>query len=528
MVGNSTEQNARVRSPLAALQMFTAAIRPNRFQFSLQIVLVIMIGALVSICKLTQGYMTWSDKNGNGTQDWEDEKGEFLVDGTLRSTQFLVAFGLSKAITNFIVGITCDIYGRKPVMIVGWVFGLVIPIMVIFASSWEVVVASNVFLGIQQGLCWSLTIFMMVDYAGAENRGLAVGLNETMGYTAIAIFTKVSAAIINEDSRADINYRTDNYYIAISLVVAGLLISVFLMRDTIALVKYEGTIVRPSPASRALDMGTGAHTKGDYACMTYKAFIQCTFLNRSLMACCQAGLMINFTTAFAWGIMTKWLKDYGNAPRWTAFSKDDAADIILAYGLAKGVLQFVFGFGSDRIGRKVPIVGGLLTVCASMLVFYIIGELVDGQETARSAFIFAAFLLGLGTAMMYPNVIAAACEHSSPSWRASAMGTYRFWRDSGYWIGGLTLGAIADASNVSTAIITMAVLCAVSAVLFFVLYREKVEAHIDMAELTRKAHGGYEERRETDNTPDSSQGDEGDNGEMVEAKVDQVEIAAQV
>lgn len=469
---------------------FFAAVRPNWPQFLLQMFFVVMVGAIVSICKLTQGYMTWSDTNENGIQDWETEKGEFEVDSASRATLFLIAFGVSKAVTNLIVGIASDVYGKKPVLLVGWLFGIAIPIMVMTSTSWDVIVASNVFLGIQQGLCWSLTIFAMVDYAGPQNRGFAVGINETLGYTSVAVFNKVAAALINEDSQADINYRNEPYYIIIAFIAAGAIFTLVFMKDTKPLVAREDVL---GGAPRSLEL---QHVKCQWpngrtrdVSVIRMSFLETTFMNPSLIVCCLAGLMINFTTAFAWGIMTKWLKSYGNGDKWAPYSKDDVADVLLAYSLAKGLLQFIFGFISDRVGRRIPVVGGLCIVAVAMIIFYVVGENVEGQEDAKNGFIVAAFLLGFGTSMMYPNVIAAVCEHADPSWRASAVGSYRFWRDSGYWIGGLILASITDAGNrdVASAVITTAVIIFVVALLFGLVYKENVQTPIDMKNLTETA-----------------------------------------
>lgn len=488
----SEKTNEREKDPMKALSDLAAVIRPHIAQFSFIALMVVFCGGTVSTCKLTQAFMTWTDKNENGRQDWDTEKGEFLVSSAAKSTQFLLAFGLAKSISNFVVGVSSDKFGKKPVMLVGWVLGLHISVMVFLAPNWGVVVASNVFLGMQQGICWSLTIFMFIDYCGPSNRGAAVGLNESIGYVSVAVFNKIAEAMINEDSASEYNYRREPYIMIFIFCLIGLLGTELFLDDTKWLIDAE---TEANKKAHAVEQGDSSE-KSDRVSIVWPsgrtkdlsvmrmAFVEASFLNPNLMCCCQAGLMINFITAFVWGILTKWLKDWGNEPNWAHFGKSDVADILLAYGLTKGFLQFFTGYLADRVGRKPLIIIGLWTAGLGMLVTYMVGEYVNGQENAKSWFIFSSFLLGLGTSLMYPNVIAAAAEHADPSWRASAVGTYRFWRDSGYWIGGLVLGAVADTSNIGTAVLFGCLLTFASGLSFLMFYTEMVEDKIDFAAIS--------------------------------------------
>jgi len=200
-----------------------------------------------------------------------------------------------------------------------------------------------------------------------------------------------------------------------------------------------------------------------------------------LQACCLAGLGINYMTTFAWGLGKTWYKKGGD--NWSGVSSDTADNITLTYDLTKGVLQFIFGFYSDRSHRRPLIIGGLCLNAVSLVIYALVGEFATSQSAAEDGFFFAAFLLGLGTAMMYAVVIAAVAESADPSWRASAVGSYRFWRDSGYAIGGLLLGYVSDQSGMRTAIVVSAFVMAAIAFVFFMFYEEVVESEVDMQAL---------------------------------------------
>lgn len=378
-----------------------------------------------------------------------------------------VFFGVGKAVFNFITGVTCDTLGRKYAVIIGWCCAIPMPFMVIYAESWWVVATSNIFLGMQQALVWSATIFIMIDYLGQENSGMAIGINETVGYTTVAIITEVAAALMDE------NYpRTTNYYVVIGIIFSALAISVLFLKESKGVaVKEEALRTKRDEIEVAAARDTQlvwASGRTSTIEVARSAFVYTSFINVSLITVCFSGLMINFISGFVWSLMKKWMAK-GEEGVWEKLDKQTIADVVLCYGLLKGLLQWFFGFAGDRFGRKYFISGGLL-ICTLGLVM--LGGVGTNESDPRVGFYFAALLLGFGTAMMYTNCLAAICDHADPSWRSSALGAYRFWRDLGYAIGALVTGAVADWVGIPWSIGFTAILTLLAGLLVFFFYEE--------------------------------------------------------
>mmetsp|Transcript_19589 Transcript_19589/g.44457 ORF Transcript_19589/g.44457 Transcript_19589/m.44457 type:complete len:401 (+) Transcript_19589:686-1888(+) len=354
------------------------------------------------------------------------------------------------------------------------------------AHVFEVTVWSNVLLGIMQGICWSLMIFYMVDYAGPANRALAVGLNETAGYTAVAVFGKVGPLIwAGDDAERERKAATIPFYAILAFCAAGLLVTATgVLRDNRAQVVAEQRVrfsklgvegyseeVRYTfPSGRSKDTGVFRF-----------AFVETSFLNNSLMACCLAGIAINYTTTFAWGLAKTWAgAGGGSQASWGPVDPEAVTNITFTYDLTKGLLQFLFGFYSDRFGRRQLVVGGLALISLGQIAYAVVGGTAATTAAAETGFFVCSFALGLGTAMMYAVVIAAVGESADPSWRSSAVGSYRFWRDCGYSIGGLLLGYATDQSSYLTAVVVTACFMAVVTVVFHVAYVESPEAELDI------------------------------------------------
>lgn len=425
-----------------------AKIQKNPFQFMLAVWLVMCVGACnkfflfpmpwiagQSECRkevLSPPFKTTSVASGTFTYTpaaWIQvknnctEKAEvftFVTEKFTLTTSNFVFFGITKAIFNFTVGVLSDIFGRKWAVVIGWVLSLPMPFMVLYANDWWTVATANIFLGIQQALVWSATIFIMIDYLGQEHSGTAVGINETIGYTVIAIVTEIAAAILDEH-----HPRRENYYVVLAIIGSSIVISTLFLKESKPLaVDEESKITGRSKETiekskeTSLVWPSGRKTQVEVA---RSAFIYTSFINMSLVSICFAGLMVNFITGFVWGLFTKWMKN-GQANRWKPLSKGDIANIVLCYGLFKGVLQFIFGFIGDRYGRKFVIIFGQLFNVLGLVVF--VGTGLD-ENDPRVGFFFGAIFLGLGTAMMYANNLAAVCDHSDPSWRSSALGAYR-------------------------------------------------------------------------------------------------------
>ena len=357
---------------------------------------------------------------------------------------FIVTFGFTKALTNLYAGRYADRIGRKPLLVAGWLIGLPIPLILMFAPAWGWIVAANVLLGINQGLCWSMTVVMKIDLVGPKQRGLAMGLNEFAGYAAVGIAAYASGALAQA-----YGLRPWPFALGIAASVIALALSVFVVRETHGHARFEGT-QRQAPVAAASSFRD--------------LFWRVSLRDRTLGAISQAGLVNNLNDGLGWGIL----------PLFLATAGLDVAAIALvaaAYPFTWGVLQAGTGALSDRLGRKWMIVSGMLLQAFAIAVF-----LMPRGELA--IWLFAAVALGAGTALVYPTLLAAIGDVVEPAIRASAVGIYRLWRDSGYAFGALIAGITADALGQSGAIAIVAGLTFVSGLL--VAFRMK-ETRYDLS-----------------------------------------------
>lgn len=340
---------------------------------------------------------------------------------------FIVAFGLTKPVANFLAGTLADRFGRKPVLIAGWLFGVPVPLLLIWAPSWGWVIFANVLLGVNQGLTWSTTVNMKIDLVGPARRGLAMGLNEASGYIAVAITALATGFIA-----ARWGLRPQPFFLGIAYAGLGLGLSAFFVRETHAHVRHEASI-HTGPAEKRLS--------------TAAVFRLTTFSEPALSSCSQAGLANNLNDGLAWGLLPIFFAAHGLSV---------AAIGVLAaiYPGIWGAGQLVTGALSDRIGRKWLIAGGMLVQALALALLAL--------STSFGAWAAEAALLGAGTAMVYPTLLAAIGDVAHPSWRASAVGVYRLWRDLGFAVGALIAGIVADLFNLQAAIWVVAVITAVS------------------------------------------------------------------
>ena len=391
-------------------------LRANAGQFALLVGLNALVGAMVGLERSVLPLI--------GKQD-------FGLRSNVAILAFVVAFGLSKALTNLAAGDLAERIGRKRVLVIGWAVALPVPLLIGLAASWWYVVAANLLLGASQGLAWSMTVVMKIDLAGPQRRGLALGLNEAAGYLGVA-----AAAFATGILAASYAPRTVVWVGAVVLVGAGLLISVFAVHDT-------GAHVAREQESLGDDTRARLHIGG--------AFARASFLDPVLRACSQAGLVNNLNDALAWGLAPLYLAAHGA-------SVEQIAAVAAVYPLVWGAGQIVTGWLSDHIGRKPLIVAGMVGQAGAL------GLLVGGNGAFGFA-LAAAILLGMGTAMVYPTLLAAVSDASQPHDRARVVGVYRFWRDFGFVLGALVAGLAADATSPSAAIATVAVLTAASGLL---------------------------------------------------------------
>src|SRR5205823_1681925 len=353
---------------------------------------------------------------------------DFGIASSAAVLSFIVAFGLAKALTNLAAGASAARLGRRRLLIAGWALALPVPLLIAVAPSWAWIVAANVLLGINQGLAWSMTVVMKIDLVGPQRRGLALGLNEAAGYGGVAVAAALSGWLAGEFVPRDVLVVAGA---AIALI--GFALSVFFVRDTAAHVAVE--------QSRQADADERAPSLRD-------AFRQASYGEPALRACSQAGLVNNLNDALAWGLVPLFLAAHGA----------DAAQIGLIAGLYPAVWgagQIWTGHWSDRVGRKPLIVAGMLVQSAALAL------LAASAGTVGVAAV-AAVLLGAGTALVYPTLIAAISDTVSPIARAPTVGVYRFWRDSGYVVGGLMSGLLADSLGYGGTIAVIAGLTAAS------------------------------------------------------------------
>ncbi len=354
----------------------------------------------------------------------------FGLQAATAALTYIVAFGVVKAVTNYVSGTLADRVGRKPLLVAGWLAGVPVPLLLIWAPNWGWVIVANVLLALNQGLAWTNLVNAMVDLAGPARRGLAVGLNEWAGYSGVAL-TALATGFIAQEA----GLRPAPFLLGIAYVALGLSLSGLVVRETHGHARHEG---------RQRSAAGGA----DQAVALRHVFVLASLRERALSACSQAGLVTNLKDGMAWGLL----------PLYYAAAGLPVAQIgILAavYPAVWGLLQLATGPLSDRAGRRALIVGGMAVQ----------GVAIAGIAALHgfAAWLALAALLGVGTAMVYPTLIAAIGDVAHPAWRASALGVYRFWRDLGFAVGALLAGAIADRAGYQAAIATVALLAFASA-----------------------------------------------------------------
>jgi MFS family permease len=371
---------------------------------------------------------------------------EFSLASASAVLSFIATFGVVKALTNFFAGRLSDLYGRKHILVAGWLVGLPVPFLVIWAPSWSWIIFANVLLGLNQGLAWSATLIMKMDLVGPKQRGLAMGLNEFAGYLAVAL-----AALGTGYLAQAYGLRPAPFYLGIACAGAGLALSLLFVRETRHHVALEAKDFAPP--------SVGAGHRAELS--TREIFARASWRDPALSSASQAGMVNNLNDGLAWGLF----------PLFFAAAGLDVAQIgILSftYPAVWGLLQLVTGALSDRWGRKWLIAGGMFVQGGALTAI----ALVRGFWP----WVGAAALLGAGTAMVYPTLLAAVADVAHPRWRASAVGIYRLWRDSGYVVGALLAGALADRFGMAWSIGGVALLTFASGVLVIVRMPETLRA----------------------------------------------------
>ncbi len=409
-------------------------LRENAAQFSLLVGVNAFVGAMVGLERSTLPLI--------GRHD-------FGIGSSAAVLSFIVAFGLAKAFTNLGAGALAERLGRKRLLVIGWAVALPVPLLVQVAPSWGWIVAANLFLGVNQGLAWSMTVVMKIDLVGPRRRGLALGLNEAAGYGGVAIAAALSGVLAASFAPRDVLVIA-----AAAIAVTAFAVSLRFVRDTGLHVRLEQSLEDPGG-------GGSAHS-------LKRAFREASYRRPELRACSQAGLVNNLNDALAWGLVPLFLAAHGAS----------AGDV----GLVAGIYPAVWGAGqiwtghwSDRVGRKPLIVAGMLVQAGALILLA-----ASGGRMGLAAL--AAALLGVGTALVYPTLIAAISDAVTPIARAPTVGIYRFWRDAGYVMGALIAGTVADAIGYGGAIGLVAGLTAASGL--WVLLDMPAKPHAPAGQLT--------------------------------------------
>ncbi len=365
---------------------------------------------------------------------------EFGLDRYTATLTFIAAFGIVKAATNFFAGTFSDRYGRKPVLVAGWLIGVPVPLLLMWAPAWSWVVFANVLLGVNQGLTWSTTVIMKIDLVGPERRGFAMGLNEAAGYGAVAITALATGWIAAEHG-----LRPAPFYLGLAFAALGLGLSTLAVQETRGHAHHEA-------ANHVASSATHHHglTNGEVFRLT-------SFSDRALSSCSQAGLVNNLNDGLAWGLFPIFFAAAG-------VSVGRIGILAALYPAAWGLGQLYTGGLSDRIGRKPLIAGGMLTQAAAL------AWMATGSEFW--AWAAGAVVLGIGTAMVYPTLLAAIGDVAHPTWRARSVGIYRLWRDGGFAVGALVAGVLADLASIEAAIYAVAALTAASGLVVMIRMHE--------------------------------------------------------
>ncbi|MFP4091700.1 MAG: MFS transporter [Cyclobacteriaceae bacterium] len=408
-------------------------LKENWKQFSLLVLVNAFVGGMVGLERTVVPLI--------GTE-------EFQLSSDLVIFSFIIAFGVVKAFTNIASGILADRYTRKKILIAGWLVGLPVPFMLGWGPSWDWIVAANILLGISQGLAWSMTVNMKIDLVGPNKRGFAMGLNEAAGYGAVGL-----TALLTGYLASSYGLRPEPFYIGIAYGVLGLLLSVFIIHDT-----------RKHASLEAKQHAEGKHELSSKKSVKW-VIAQTSWRNKTLFSVSQAGLVNNLNDGMSWGVFPLLFASAGVGLEGIGWIK-------AVYPVVWGVGQIITGPLSDKFGRKPLIVWGMIiqAVGHAVIGFGLSYPLLTGLT--------GSVLLGIGTAMVYPALLAAVGDGAHPTWRATSVGVYRFWRDIGYAVGALMAGVVASMLGMQWAVHAAGLLTLISGLLAWRMMKETLSEKV--------------------------------------------------
>ena len=408
-------------------EKISLGLRENWQQFSLLVLVNMMVGGMVGLERTVVPLV--------GTE-------EFHIQSDVVVFSFIIAFGVVKAFTNLISGVLADKYTRKKVLIWGWLVGLPVPFILAFAPSWNWILFANVLLGISQGLAWSMTVNIKVVLVGKENRGLAMGLNEAAGYGAVGL-----TALLTGYLASYYGLRPQPFYIGIAYTIVGLLLSIFVVRDTRKFAQLEAIQVSTDETAHKPNL--------------WWVFKETSFKNKNLFSVSQAGMINNLNDGMSWGVFPLLFMSMGVGLEGIGWIK-------AIYPVVWGLGQIVTGPLADKIGRKPLIVWGMLV--------QVLGHIIIGFEWFEplTSGLIGSIFLGIGTAMVYPALLAAVSDTANPTWRASSLGVYRFWRDMGYAIGALMAGIVGSFFGLEWAVHIAGFITLISGIIVWIRMKETI------------------------------------------------------
>lgn len=414
-------------------------LRPNINQFSILVLVNAFVGAMIG---LEQTVVPLIGKN------------EFGIESNTLIVSFIASFGAVKSVLNLFAGNMSDRWRRKSILVLGWAFGLPVPFILLFAPDWNWIIFANILLGINQGLTWSMTVNMKIDLVGKQRRGLALGLNEFAGYLSVALVGFVTGYIA-----AIYGLKPYPFFLGIAFALLGFMISWIIVKDTRRYTLLEikenedefAKINKKSSSSAAVE-------NERFGNLTFaQVFHETSWKNRSLLSVSQAGLVNNLIFGVSWGLFTLYFASY-------SVSVSDIGFLKALHPGIWGILQLMTGSLSDKVGRKILIYPGMLVQGVGIWIVLFFNS-IPGWMTGMS-------LLGIGTALVYPTLLAAISDIAHPKWRATSLGVYRFWRDLGFVFGAIGIGFIADLLSISIAIQVVAWIAIASGIFVLLIMKE--------------------------------------------------------
>lgn len=421
-------------------------LRANINQFSILVLVNAFVGAMIG---LEQTVVPLIGKD------------EFGIESNALIVSFIASFGAIKAILNLFAGSMSDRWGRKRMLVLGWLFGIPVPFILLFAPDWNWIIFANVLLGINQGLAWSMTVNMKIDLVGKERRGLALGLNEFAGYVSVAVVGFVTGYIA-----AIYGLKPYPFFLGIVFALLGFIISWLIVKDTrnfTLLEIKENQEEFAKTSDNQLDSHKKATANERFGNLTFiQVFIETSWKNRSLLSVSQAGLINNLIFGVSWGLFTLYFASLN-------ISINDIGFLKALHPGVWGVLQLVTGSLSDKVGRKILIYPGMIVQGIGIWIVLLSVNSFIGNIVGMS-------FLGIGTALVYPTLLAAISDTAHPKWRATSLGVYRFWRDLGFVFGAIGVGFIADLSTNSIAIQLVAWIAVASGIFVLLVMKETRKA----------------------------------------------------